>query len=68
MSAHFTMDMGFAPLIRQRAYSQSELLNLIKHIIFPTPSEATLHGDSDSDTESDAGWYPDERDVEKGLN
>ena len=59
--------MGFASLIRQRAYSQSELLNLIKHIVYPAPSEATLHGDSDSDTESDAGWYPDERDVEKGL-
>lgn len=58
--------MGFAPLIRQCAYSQFELLDLIKHIVCPTPSEATLCGDSDSDTESDAGWYPCERDVELG--
>ena len=59
--------MGFAPLIRQRAFSQIELLQIIKTIIYPYPSEATLHGDSDSDTESDAGWYPDECDVEQGL-
>lgn len=59
--------MGFAPLVRQRAYSQSEFLSILASVICPAPSEATIHGDSDSDTESDAGWYPDERDVEQGL-
>ena len=59
--------MGFTPLVRQRAYSQSELLSILRYIIYPEPSEATLHGDSDSDTESDAGWYPTDHDIEKGL-
>lgn len=60
--------MGFAPLVRQKAYSHTEFVGLLSSFHLPCPSKATIHGDSDSDTESDAGWYPDEYDIEKGQS
>ena len=68
MFGHIIVEMGFTPLVRQKALSQKQWLNLILST-FITPqktSEAIIYED-DSDLESDAGWYPEERDIEQGL-
>ena len=66
MYGHIIVEMGFIPLVRQNALSQSQWLKFLLQTIAPQPSEAIIHED-DSDLESDAGWYPEERDVEQGL-
>ena len=58
--------MGFSPLIRQNAFSVEQWREVIVQIIVPTPANAILIDDHDYDTDSDAGWYPDERDIEQG--
>lgn len=60
--------MGFvAPLIRQNAFTPSEWLNVLRDIVCPLPENAVIYdSDDDSDTESDAGWYPPYDDVETG--
>ena len=63
MSGHIIIEMGFAPLVRQNALSVGEWMKLFA----PAPALAIIIDDSDYDTESDAGWYPDERDIEQGL-
>lgn len=66
MSGHITIDMGFIPsLVRQRALSQNEWIALLCSIVAPQPAEAEITYDC-SDTESDAGWYP-EVDIETGV-
>ena len=67
MSDHFIIDMGFVPLIRQNALTVQQWSRLIAQIIVPRPANAVLIEDHDYDTDSDAGWYPDERDVEQGY-
>lgn len=66
MNAHCIVEMGFLPLVRQRAYSQSQWRMILHDIFRPRPANATIEYDN-SDTDSDAGWYPNERDIEQGL-
>ena len=66
MTFHTIVEMGFVPLVRQRAFSQRQWVEMLNRIFVPKPAVAVIYED-DSDLESDAGWYPDERDVEQGL-
>lgn len=64
MLGHITIEMGFIPsLFRQGALSRIEWIDLLHAIIIPRPAEAEIIDDY-SDTESDAGWYPD---IETGI-
>jgi len=67
MSSHITIEMGFSPLVRQNALTADQWHAVIAEIIVPKPAEAIIIDDHDYDTDSDAGWYPDERDIEQGL-
>ena len=67
MYSHLIIEMGFSPLVRQNALSVKHWSKLVAQIIAPQPSHAVLIDDQDYDTDSDAGWYPEERDVEQGL-
>ena len=67
MSSHITIEMGFSPLIRQNALTVEQWHAVIAEFIVPKPAEAIIIDDHDYDTDSDAGWYPDERDIEQGL-
>lgn len=67
MSGHITIEMGFTPLLRQNALTVIQWDAIITQIIKPMPADAVIIDDTDYDTDSDAGWYPDERDIEQGL-
>ena len=59
--------MGFTPLVRQHALTIKQWSVVIADFIVPKPAEAIIINDQEYDTESDAGWYPYERDIEHGL-
>ena len=63
MLGHVIIEMGFAPLLRQNALSVGDWVKLFA----PLPAMAIIIDDSGYDTESDAGWYPEERDIEQGI-
>ena len=67
MSGHLIIEMGFIPLVRQNALTVQQWSRLIAHVIAPRPANAVLIDDQNYETDSDAGWYPEERDVEQGL-
>ena len=58
--------MGFSPLVRQNALTVQQWSRLIAQVIAPKPANAVLIDDQDYDTDSDAGWYPEEWDIEHG--
>ena len=59
--------MGFSPLVRQNALTVHQWSRLIAQVIAPKPANAVLIDDQDYDTDSDAGWYTEERDIEQGI-
>ena len=61
--------MGFIPLVRQNALTVQQWSRLISQVILPRPTNATLADGwyDDYDTDSDAGWYPQELDIEQGI-
>lgn len=69
MSDHTIVEMGFIPpLVRQNAFTPSEWFHILRDIVCPLPADAVIYdSDDDSDTESDAGWYPPCDDVELGT-
>jgi hypothetical protein len=50
-------------IYRQNALSNVQWIEILMKVIAPEPSEAVIW--EDSDTESDAGWYPE--DIETGV-
>ena len=59
--------MGFSPLVRQNALTVQQWSRLIAQVIAPRPANAVLIDEQNYDTDSDAGWYPEERNVEQRI-
>ena len=59
--------MGFVPIVRQRALSRVQWVSLLYSVIAPQPAEAEIIYDT-SDTDSEAEWYPEEKDIEEGKS
>ncbi len=59
--------MGFSPLVRQNALTVQQWSRLIAQVIAPRPANAVLIDEQNYDTDSDAGWYPEECDVEQRI-